>query len=283
MGKDIANEHIQLTIQGQTVSSQYGSVDTARFNSEQLINAGIVSALNPNRHDLLDSSHKKMISEMADESYAKFLALREDPLFVEYLEKLSPLKLLSRINISSRPTKRNADAKLKLEDLRAISFVTSWGQLKQNVPGFYGVGSALKKIKDQKRWKEVKELYGNSGYFKTVVDNCMMSMSKSDFRVTAYLENDETFGVFWKKLKDEYELTKELLLELTGSESLMDEYPIEKRSIALRERIVLPLVIIQHYALHQLNHQPNNQFTDIYNKLVIRTVYGIVNAGRNSA
>lgn len=283
MGKDIANDHIQLTIQGQTVSSQYGSVDTARFNSEQLINAGIVSALNPNRHDLLDSSHKKMISEMADESYKAFLALREDPLFVEYLEKLSPLKLLSRINISSRPTKRNAGAKLKLEDLRAISFVTAWGQMKQNIPGFYGVGTALKKIKGEKRWKEVKELYHNSGYFKTVVDNCMMSMSKSDFRVTAYLEEDKTFGPFWKKLHDEYELTKELLLELTGSESLMEEYPIEKRSIALRERIVLPLVIIQHYALHKLNHQHEDEFTDIYNKLVIRTVYGIVNAGRNSA
>jgi phosphoenolpyruvate carboxylase len=110
-----------------------------------------------------------------------------------------------------------------------------------------------------------------------------MSMSKSDFRVTAYLEDDITFGTFWKKLKDEYELTKELLLELTGSESLMEEYPIEKTSIALRERIVLPLVIIQHYALHMLNQHPEGEFADVYNKLVIRTVYGIVNAGRNSA
>jgi phosphoenolpyruvate carboxylase len=63
----------------------------------------------------------------------------------------------------------------------------------------------------------------------------------------------------------------------------MEEYPIEKTSIALRERIVLPLVIIQHYALHKLNEHSNDEFADIYNKLVIRTVYGIVNAGRNSA
>ena len=108
-------------------------------------------------------------------------------------------------------------------------------------------------------------------------------MSKSDFRITAYLEHDKTFGTFWKKLYDEYKLAKALLLELTGSESLMGEYPIEKRSIALRERIVLPLVIIQHYAISLLNRQTDDEFTDIYNKLVIRTVYGIVNAGRNSA
>lgn len=283
MGKDIANNQIQLTIQGQTVSSQYGSIDTARFNSEQLINAGIMSALNPNRHDLLDTRHKKLISEMADESYNLFKGLREHPLFMEYLEHLSPLKLLSRINISSRPTKRNADAPLKLEDLRAIGFVTSWGQLKQNVPGFFGVGTAMKKMKDEDRWQDVKELYFGSGYFKTVVDNCMMSMSKSDFRVTAHLAQDEKFGAFWKILKDEYELTKAMLLELTGTEMLMEEYPIERKSIALRERIVLPLVIIQHYALQRLNQNKDDELADIYTKLVIRTVYGIVNAGRNSA
>jgi phosphoenolpyruvate carboxylase len=283
MGNEIANEHIQLTIQGQTVSSQYGSVETARFNVEQLINAGIVSSLNPNSNDLLNSRSKTLISEMADDSYSLFMALRQHPLFVEYLEKFSPLKLLSKINISSRPTKRNADEQLKLEDLRAISFVTSWSQLKQNIPGFYGVGTALKKMKDDGNWEEVQKLYHSSGFFKTMLDNCSMSMSKSDFRVTAYLEHDKKFAAFWKMLKDEYELTKTMLLELTGCEVLMQEYPVERKSIAIRERIVLPLVIIQHYALQCLNNHEHEELTDIYNKLVIRTVYGIVNAGRNLA
>jgi phosphoenolpyruvate carboxylase len=283
MGKEIANEHIQLTIQGQTVSSQYGSVETARFNTEQLINAGIISALHPNHNDLLDNNHKALIAEMAEESHTLFLALREHPLFVEYLEKYSPLKLLSQINISSRPTKRNPGTKLKLEDLRAISFVTSWSQLKQNIPGFYGVGTALKKMKDGGKWKEVKELYQNSGFFKTMLDNCMMSMTKSDFRVTAYMEKDKKFGAFWKGLKAEYELTRDMLLELTDTKVLMEEFPVDRRSIAIREKIVLPLVIIQHYALQRLNKTDDEELIGIYNKLVIRTVYGIVNAGRNLA
>jgi phosphoenolpyruvate carboxylase len=281
MGKEIANEHIQLTIQGQTVSSQYGSVDTARFNTEQLINAGIISALHPNHKDLLDDRHKSLIADMAEESHTLFLALRENPLFVEYLEKFSPLKLLSQINISSRPTKRNVGAKMKLEDLRAISFVTSWSQLKQSIPGFYGVGTALKKVKDDGNWEEVKDLYNSSGFFRTMLDNCIMSMSKSDFRVTAHLENDAKFGKFWKGLKDEFELTKSLLLELTGTTVLMEEYPVERRSIAIREKIVLPLVIIQHYALQLLGKTEDEELIGIYNKLVIRTVYGIINAGRN--
>jgi phosphoenolpyruvate carboxylase len=283
MGEEIANRHIQLTIQGQTVSSQYGSVDTARFNMEQLINAGIVSALHPKRNDLLDQKHKDLISAMADESYSRFIALRQHPLFVEYLEKFSPLKLLSHINISSRPTKRNSDSQLKLEDLRAISFVTSWSQLKQSIPGFYGVGTALNKMKQEGHWEAIGELYKSSGFFRTMVDNCVMSMTKSDFRVTAYLEKDKKFGPFWKMLKDEFELTKALLLELTGTTVLMGDYPVERRSIAIRERIVLPLVIMQHYALQCLDHTSDEELIKIYNKLVIRTVYGIVNAGRNLA
>ena len=158
MGKEIANDHIELTIQGQTVSSQYGSIETARFNTEQLINAGIISALHPNHNDLLNDDQKAMIAEMAEASHELFLALREHPLFVEYLEKFSPLKLLSQINISSRPTKRNASAKLKLEDLRAISFVTSWSQLKQSIPGFYGVGTALQKMKEGGSWEKSKRI-----------------------------------------------------------------------------------------------------------------------------
>jgi len=165
MGKEIVNEQIQLTIQGQTVSSQYGSVETARFNIEQLINAGVISALHPNKNDLLNERQKALITDMAGESYQLFMALRGHNLFVEYLEKFSPLKLLSKINISSRPTKRNADAPLKLEDLRAISFVTAWSQLKQSIPGFYGVGTALKKMKDESNWDEIKHLYNTSGFF----------------------------------------------------------------------------------------------------------------------
>lgn len=283
MGKEIANDHIQLTIQGQTVSSQYGSIETARFNMEQLINAGITSALNPNSNDSLTDKQKDLITNMADASYDLFMNLRQQPLFVEYLEKYSPLKLLSKANISSRPMKRNADAQLRLEDLRAISFVTSWSQLKQNIPGFYGVGTALKKMKAEGRWEEVVQLYATSGFFKTMLDNCIMSMSKSDFRVTAYLEKDEKFGAFWKQLKAEYELTKELLLELTGTHMLMEDSPVDRRSIGIREKIVLPLVIMQHYALKLRNNTTDKELIEIYDKLIIRTVYGIVNAGRNLA
>ena len=284
MGHEIANDYIQLTIQGQTISTQYGSIDSARFNMEQLINAGIVSALNQQSGDTVNEKGRKLIDDMAAVSYQSFMELRGNPLFLPYLEHLSPLKLLSEINISSRPVKRNSGAELKLEDLRAISFVTAWSQLKQNIPGFYGVGTALKKTEEDGKWEDLKNLYRQSSFFKTIIDNCMMSMSKSNFNITANLANDPEYGEFWTILKNEYELTNALLLKLSDTKVLMEEAPVERQSIALREKIILPLVVIQHYALQQLYGQDlNEEATNLYHKLVVRTVYGIVNAGRNLA
>lgn len=284
MGREIANDHIQLTIQGQTISSQYGSLDTANYNIEQLLHAGLASYLGHRDGDTLSTEKKQLIEEMAHVSHDQFLALRHDPLFLQYLEKFSPLKFLSQINISSRPMKRNSDKELRLEDLRAISFVTAWAQMKQNIAGFYGVGSALQHAEEAGKWDQVRELYETSGMFKTVIDNCMMSMSKSNFGLTSYIQEDEVFGEFWKKMRDEYERTKRYVLKLSGTKALMADYPVERASIAMREKIVLPLLIIQHYAIKKLQKGTLSEAeVEIFSKLVTRTVYGVVNAGRNLA
>ena len=283
MGKEIANKNIQITIQGQTISSQYGSIDSAAFNMEQLINAGISAGVREKHNILLDPLHKDVVDVMAKDAYNAYVSLRQHPLFMSYLEKYSPLTLLSKITISSRPVKRNSGKKLQLEDLRAISFVTSWSQLKQNIPGFYGIGTALKNQEELGNWENLKTTYQESGYFKTIIENCMMSMSKTDFSITAHFAEDAEYGPFWKMLNAEYELSKAMLLKLAGHDSLMENYPVEKRSIAVREKIVLPLVLIQHHALAQLQDESKEGEHAAYEKLAIRTVYGIVNAGRNLA
>jgi phosphoenolpyruvate carboxylase len=283
-GKDVANKQIQITVQGQTISSHYGTFETSINNLEQLIHAGITSALDKQTQNTLNEKEKGLLSNMADISYQAFINLRTNPLFLKFMEVQSPLKMLSQINISSRPVKRNSDAELKLEDLRAISFVTSWSQLKQNIPGFFGVGTALAKMKEDGEWLNLKNLYKDSGFVKTIMDNCMMSMKKADFRLTAYLADDETFGEFWKMLHAEYQLTKKLLLDLSDTEVLMEKYPIEARSIDVREKITLPLVIIQRYAIIKtLDKSIKGSLKEVYNKLILRTLYGIVNAARNSA
>jgi len=284
MGSEIENNHIQLTIQGQTISSQYGSLDTAQYNIEQLLHAGLVSEVRQNGGDTLTSKQKQVIDDLAAESHRKFLALRHHPQFLKYLETLSPLKSLASINISSRPVKRNSDKELRLEDLRAISFVTAWSQLKQNIPGFFGVGTALQWAEENNLWSYVRNLYQTSGFFNTLIDNCMMSMTKSNFDITSYMKDDETFGAFWNILHEEFVKTNEYLLKLSGAKYLMENYPVERCSVLEREKIVLPLLIIQHYAIRRLQSgKLKAEKEEVYRKLIGRTVYGVVNAGRNLA
>ena len=284
MGEEIENKHIQLTIQGQTISSQYGSLDTARYNIEQLLHAGIISDLKQHAGDTLTKEQKTVIDQLAEASHKKFLSLRHDPLFLKYLEVLSPLKILSSINISSRPVKRNSDRELRLEDLRAISFVTAWSQLKQNISGFFGVGTALQWAEENGHWETVEQLYRTSGMFSTIIDNSMMSMTKSNFDITSYVQYDETFGDFWKNLYEEYSRTKKYVLKLSGMKVLMENYPVERSSVLEREKIIQPLLVIQHYAIRMLNSgEIPDERRKVYEKLIARTIYGVVNAGRNLA
>jgi phosphoenolpyruvate carboxylase len=287
MGKEISNKEIQLTIQGQTVSSSYGSMESARFNMEQLLNAGISNELFSNKEKTLSDAEEKVMNELAEISLQAYLDLKNHPEFMNYLSDVSPLKFYGETNIGSRPSKRGSSSRLTIKDLRAIPFVGSWSQLKQNLTGYYGVGIAIEELDKKGRLSEVKELYKNSLFFRTLIENCEMSMKKCFFPLTAYLANDPKYGEMWNRIYNEYELTKKYVLEISGQEELMSNYPVESLSIQMREKIVLPLLTIQQYAIAKIRNLDEKQAGDeekqIYQKLVMRCSFGIINAGRNSA
>lgn len=287
MGRNISSKEIQLTVQGQTVSSNFGTIDSAQFNMEQLIHAGISNDLFAARKVSLSEEEKDLLQSLADEGYHAFQALKHHPEFLEYLNYASPLRYYAETNIGSRPSKRNASAKLNLNDLRAVPYVGSWSQLKQNVPGYYGVGTALEKLDKAGKWEALTKLYKHSLFFRTLLDNCEMSMKKSFFPLTEFLSKHPQFGVVWKMIYEEFERSKKYLLKLSGNSELMENYPIDSISIQMRERIVLPLVTVQQYALTQVRENGKSGKEDplkaSYEKLAMRCSFGIINAGRNSA
>ncbi|RZJ61873.1 MAG: phosphoenolpyruvate carboxylase, partial [Flavobacterium sp.] len=138
LGSKISNKEIQLTIQGQTVSSNFGTVDSAQYNIEQLIHAGISNELFPAKEGNMSESEYALIQRLADEGYTAYKQLKEHEQFANYLLHASPLRFYADTNIGSRPAKRGGGAQLTLKDLRAIPFVGAWSQIKQNVTGYYG-------------------------------------------------------------------------------------------------------------------------------------------------
>jgi phosphoenolpyruvate carboxylase len=284
MGNQIENQEIQLTVQGQTITSTFGTIQSAQYNLEQLLSAGVSHELFSDARLQMSAQDRLILEELGDISYASYQQLKESPLFLPYLQKFSPLNYYSKSNIASRPAKRGAGNTLKFEDLRAIPFVGSWSQMKQNVPGYYGVGTALQVLKEKGLWKEVQSLFNNISFFRTLIDNSMMSMVKSNFAITKYVDKDPQFSEIWNTIKDEFLLTTQLYLELSGGKSLMENDTVGKHSILLRDRIVLPLLTIQQFALGKLQEEGlSAESKNAYEKLLTRTMFGIINAARNSA
>ena len=278
--KDIANNEIQLTIQGQTITSTYGTKEQFMYNCEQLLTAGLSNNFFGDKN-VISKDQRGLIEELSELSFSKYDALKHHDKFMPYLENRSTLKYYTKANIGSRPGKRGNKAKLELSDLRAISFVGSWSQLKQNVPGYFGLGTAIKAMKDQGRLEEVKALYRDVPVFKALMSNSMMSLSKCYFELTSYMKEDKEYGDFWIILLNEYNLSKEMLLLISDSKILMEKEAVSRESIKIRENIVLPLLVIQQYALQKIG--ADSSFKELYEKIVTRSLYGNINASRNSA
>jgi phosphoenolpyruvate carboxylase len=288
LGPTIENNEIQITIQGQTISSNFGTLDSCRYNLENLLSAGVTNQVFSKGKNELSQTEKEVMNQLADLGYKKYLSFKNHPKFIPYLEQMSTLKYYAKTNIGSRPSKRSKSAQLDFADLRAIPFVGSWSQLKQNVPGFFGVGAALKHFEESNQWGKVQDLYANSLFFRTLLENSMMSLAKSFFPLTAYMKKDPEFGEFWQIIYDEFLDTKRLLLKIAGHNELMENYPDGKASIQIRERIVLPLLTIQQYSLLRINElnkseNPDENLIKVYEKLVMRSLFGNTNASRNSA
>ncbi len=288
LGPTIEDEEIQLTVQGQTISSNFGTLDSSRYNIEQLISSGISNELFSSSNNVMTQNQSDIMNDLALTSYQTYVDFKNHPKFLPFLDRMSTLKYYSKTNIGSRPSKRSKSKELNFADLRAIPFVGSWSQLKQNVPGFFGVGTALKKYEDANQFHKLKKFYLNSDFFKALIGNSMMSLSKSFFELTEYMASDEEFGEFWKIVHSEYKTTKRLILKLADSDELMQNDPSGKASIDIRESIVLPLLTIQQYALRKIQElqksdKPDLKLLKVYEKIVTRSLFGNINASRNSA
>ena len=287
LGDFIESDQIQLTVQGQTISSNFGTIESSQYNMEQLISSGIKNRILSNK-EIFNKKNRRTIEKLSSISYNHYNDFKKHPKFIPYLEKMSTIKYYSKTNIGSRPSKRvSKDDKFDFDKLRAIPFVGGWNQLKQNVPGFYGLGSSINYFYKRNKIKDVKDLYNEVPFFRALVSNSMMSLTKSFFELTSYMSKDDEFGEFWKIIHEEYLLTKKMVLKISNYKELMQNEPANKLSIETREAIVMPLITIQQYALQIVNEidskKMDNSKKPIFEKMITRSLYGNINASRNSA
>ncbi len=255
----------KVTEQGEVIFARYGHPVIARRHLEQVTSAVLLASAPAVRER--NAAAAKRFRPIADRIGARALRayrdLVEAPGFAEWLARISPLEEISGLRIGSRPARRGiASAPVGLADLRAIPWVFAWAQTRLNLPGWYGLGSGLAAVTGgegagrEEGLRDIQEAYRGWPLLAVLFDNAEMSLAKSDRRIAArYLalggRDDLTAMVL-----AEYDLTRRLVLAVTGHDRLLADRPVLSRAVTLRDPYVDALSHLQLRALTELRAAP---------------------------
>ncbi len=252
--------NIKITEQGEVISSKYANQGTALHNLELLV-AGVMEASTPVFHkeiETLDDKYSPVLDELSGMAFQLYRELVDDPDFYTFFIHATPVNEIGLAKIGSRPAKRK-ESGWQIEDLRAIPWVFSWTQSRYMLPAWYPVGTTFKRF--VARNPEIhsgllKEMYQKWPFFGNLLDNIQMTMAKADMniaRLYSHLVPDEAIrDRIFDLMKREFELSKEMILLVTGQKKLLDNDPWLQRSIRLRNPFMDPINYIQVNLLKQL-------------------------------
>jgi phosphoenolpyruvate carboxylase len=281
---------IKITEQGEVLSSRYAMKEIAYRSLEQATSALITAALqarNPHS-DNREHQWELIMSDISEQAQTKYQDLIfRDPGFLSFFKDSTPVSEIGELNIGSRPSKRkNSD---RFEDLRAIPWVFAWTQSRYLLPAWYAGGSGLLSFYQGKEenLQVLREMYEGWGFFRSLIDNLQLALSKADLHIAkeyAKMVKDSTveqriFGL----IENEYELTSDLILKITGQSEILDNVPIIQESIRLRNPYVDPLSYMQVQLLSELRSIRESEEDDpMILREVLLTINGIAAGMRNT-
>jgi phosphoenolpyruvate carboxylase len=237
---------IRITEQGEVIAAKYATADVAASNLEAMASATVLASLEKDELSKADSSRfaaaMDQLSSVAFKSYRSLVY--DEPDFATFFRQMTPVSEIATLNIGSRPSSRTKSN--KIEDLRAIPWVFSWGQARVMLPGWYGVGSALDSFADKGLLREMREAWP---FFRTTLDNMEMVLAKSDLsiagRYSELVENEALRQHLFGRIRDEWQRSHDCLLEITGESRLLEGNPPLENSILLRLPYIEPLNLLQ--------------------------------------
>ena len=237
---------IRITEQGEVIAAKYGTRENAAANLEAMTAATLLASLEPPAlPDALSARFGAAIDTMSDEACRAYRGLvYETDGFNTVFRQMTPLAEITELNIGSRPASRTRSD--RIEDLRAIPWVFSWAQARVMLPGWYGVGQALKAFPDRGLLREMGSAWP---FFQTTLDNLEMVLAKSDMTIAERYKTlvhdralaDRVFG----RIRDGWLLTRDGLLDITAQTRLLEKNPALDASIRLRLPYIEPLNLLQ--------------------------------------
>jgi phosphoenolpyruvate carboxylase len=274
----------KVTEQGEVIFARYGHPVIARRHLEQVASAVLLASAGAAADPAAGGQFRPVAGRIEAGALRAYRALVESRGFAGWFARISPLQEISGMRIGSRPSRRGAASDTGspgLDDLRAIPWVFAWAQTRVNLPGWFGLGSGLAAAADgEGGLREVRDAYLAWPLLAVLLDNAEMSLAKTDRRIAArYLalggRADLTAAVL-----DEYDLTRRLVLAVTGHDRLLANRPVLSRAVALRDPYVDALSHLQLRALAGLRRGDADR--ERLERLLLLTVNGVAAGLQNT-
>ena len=257
---------IKITEQGEVLASKYNMTELALYNLETVTTAVLQASLLRNGFDDIQPWHEIM-EELATRSRTHYRNLiYEQPDFIDFFHQVTPIEEISQLQISSRPARRGG--KKDLASLRAIPWVFSWTQTRFLLPSWYGVGTAIQSFLTEapdENLKLLRYFYYKWPFFKMVISKCEMTLSKVDLEIAHHYVNElshpedrDRLEAVFTQIAQEFYLTRELVLAITGHKRLLDGDPDLQRSVQLRNGTIVPLGFLQVSLIKRLRQHKTN-------------------------
>ena len=294
------NGALRLTEQGEVLNWKYSDVVLAERNLELMIAASLDAlarpalAVDPGSTRLtgvLTPEWEHTLDTLSETSYGFYREhIADSPDTFTYFEQATPVRELEHARIGSRPAKRtdaSSTKKRSMEDLRAIPWVFGWMQSRHLVPAWFGVGHALSSFVEASpdNLAHLQTIFRSFPLFIDIIRNVEMALAKADFGIArlyaSLVEDEELQARVFAMLEAEFELTRRMVLAVTGQTRLLETNPVLEHSIRLRNPYVDPLSLLQVELIRRKRSSNDAEMPEL-NRAITATINGISAGLRNT-
>ena len=243
---DARRGRLRITEAGELIKEKYGLRPIALRIFEQAFNALSLASTGVMPAERVEQRWRDAMDLLSTESGRMYRAtVFEDPAFYGFFRQLTPVDVIERMQIGSRPTTRVE--RVGVAALRSIPWVHSWSQSRYMFPGWFGAGTALAKATEALGSDVLCEMYGRWFFFENLIDDIELALARADIEIAGFYESlvDAEHQRFIPILRSEYALAKEHVLKLKGCARLLDGEPTIQRSVRLRSPYIDPIHLVQ--------------------------------------
>ena len=276
--KGTISSQIRYTEQGEVISDKYST----RYLAFENLKLGSVAFINTSSSTLESNlKYENIFEELSHNSYSKYRSLVDRNNLINYFENVTPVNLLSTLNIGSRPVKRSNKV-TSLDNYRAIPWVFGWAQTRSTLTGWYGAGTAFESLISKYGIQKVRRIYETSNFFQNLISNIEMTVFKSDLKISKLYVDElvrEEYHDIYEDILVESKLVIKMIKQIKQNSELLNDNKVLKNTLNIRNAYLDPLSLIQVSLMKKMRKKELSHFE---NNALLLSINGLAAGLRNT-